>query len=239
MGTANGQPLVNSGIAYSRDFSTENSFHARYALPSREDRQFAHLLCRPTTTRIQRSSPKVLFWRCCAVERAIPRAPGPLAWNYTNAALEEPEALKGTHMIGYGTAAWDNFLTRTLGGPNVFRLPARSLNATHLEQAKQKLSNFEIVMMLDEFDTDSAQLAHVLGWEALVVEEHLPAERLPKAEHTINPFSEKQLRELAEVNKLDIELVCFARALARERTARATRRGLTGAGYELVDKRKP
>ena len=133
-------------------------------------------------------------------------------------------------MIGYGTAAWDNFLTRTLGGPDIFRLPARSLNATHLEQAKQKLSNFEIVMMLDEFDTDSAQLAHVLGWQALVVEEPLPA---PRAEHTTNPFSEEQLKELAEVNQLDMELVCFARALARERTARATTRGLTGAGYEL------
>ena len=148
-------------------------------------------------------------------------------------ALEEPEALKGTHMIGYGTAAWDNFLTRTLGGPDVFRLPARSLNATHLEHAKQKLSNFEIVMMLDEFDTDSAQLSHILGWQALVVEEHLPAQRLPRAEHTTNPFSEEQLRELAEVNKLDMELVCFARALARERTARATTRGHSGAGYEL------
>ena len=144
-------------------------------------------------------------------------------------ALEEPEALKGTHMIGYGTAAWDNFLTRTLGGPDVFRLPARSLNATHLEQAKEKLNNFEIVMMLDEFDTDSAQLAHVLGWQTLVLEEHSPA----KVEHTASPFSEKQLRELAEVNQLDIELVCYARALARERTARARTRGDSGAGYEL------
>ena len=148
-------------------------------------------------------------------------------------ALEEPEALEGTHMIGYGTAAWDNFLTRTLGGPDVFRLPARSLNATHLERAKHKLSNYEIVMMLDEFDADSAQLAHVLGWHALVVEEHLPAQRLRRAEHTANPFSKQQLRELAEVNALDVELVCFARALARERTARATTGGHTGAGREL------
>ena len=127
-------------------------------------------------------------------------------------ALEEPEALKDTHMIGYGTAAWDNFLTRTLGGPDVFRLPARSLNATHLEQAKQKLSNFEIVMMLDEFDADSAQLAHVLGWHALVVEEHLPAQWLRRAEHTANPFSKQQLRELAEVNALAGVLLSVAAA---------------------------
>ena len=152
--------------------------------------------------------------------------------------LKAPEALNGTHMVGYGTAAWDNFLTRTLGGPEVFQLPARSLNATHLQQAKERLMNFEIVMMLDEFDTDSAQLAHVLGWERLVVQEHLPkrskaAERLLRAEHTANPFSQEQLRELTEVNQLDIELVCYARALARERTARAQTRGITGAGFEF------
>ena len=143
-------------------------------------------------------------------------------------ALEEPEALEGTHMIGYGTAAWDNFLTRTLGGPDVFRLPARALNQTHLTKAKDRLRGFEVIMMLDEFDTDSAQLAHVMGWSTLLIDHANEG-----ADHMPSPFSEEQLRTLAEVNAMDFELVCLARELARERTRRAQAHGAPTAGHEL------
>ena len=75
--------------------------------------------------------------------------------------LEEPLALQEKAMVVWGTAAWDNFLVRTLGGPETFRTPARGLHREHLRRAKERLRDFEIVMTLDEFDTDSAQLAHV------------------------------------------------------------------------------
>ena len=142
--------------------------------------------------------------------------------------LEKPLALQGDTMVGSSTAAWDNFLTRTLGGPDVFRLPARALNQTHLTKAKDRLRAFEVIVMLDEFDTDSAQLAHMMGWSTLLVDHANDG-----ADHMPSPFSEEQLRTLAEVNAMDSELVCLARELARERTRRAEARGALSAGHEL------
>ena len=142
--------------------------------------------------------------------------------------LRKPLALQGDTMVGFSTAAWDNLLTRTLGGPDVFRLPARALNQTHLTKAKDRLRGFEVIMMLDEFDMDSAQLAHVMGWSTLLIDHANEG-----ADHMPSPFSEEQLRTLAEVNAMDFELVCLARELARERTRRAQAHGAPTAGHEL------
>eukprot|EP00908_Phaeocystis_cordata_P011475 Transcript_22381.p1 GENE.Transcript_22381~~Transcript_22381.p1 ORF type:complete len:396 (-),score=47.07 Transcript_22381:83-1180(-) len=157
--------------------------------------------------------------------------------------LEEPLALQEKAMVVWGTAAWDNFLVRTLGGPETFRIPARGLHREHLRRAKERLRDFEIVMMLDEFDTDSAQLAHVLGWTELVAD----AREITacngcghpemRNDAQSNPFTEEELQTLVKVNALDFELVCYARKLARARTARARDAGVLGAGHQLKELR--
>jgi hypothetical protein len=84
-------------------------------------------------------------------------------------------------------------------------------------------------MVLENFDTDSAQLADVLGWTRLV---HIEPRNTRRAHDAANPFNAEQMRRLAAVNHLDAELLCHARKLASIRTAAAKARGASNAAEE-------
>lgn len=133
------------------------------------------------------------------------------------------------YYIEISTAAYDNFFVRTLAGPDAFFLPAGALTNQHLATAKVVLRRYDVIMMLEKFDEDSVQMKGLLGWtvtapEVSVADEntrndHWEAVGLP-TEGTV-PFSEEQLHTLLRVNKLDYELMCYAKALREERLAAA------------------
>ena len=58
----------------------------------------------------------------------------------------------------WSTGAYDNFFVRTLAGPGAFFLPAGALTRKHLEVARAALQRFDVIMMLDGIDEDSAQV---------------------------------------------------------------------------------
>ena len=74
-----------------------------------------------------------------------------------------------TKLIEFSTATFDNFHVRTLAGPDVFMLPAGHVTKTHLEQAKERLRQFSIVIVLEEWKVHSSQLSSLLGWQRLSV----------------------------------------------------------------------
>lgn len=59
----------------------------------------------------------------------------------------------------------DNYLIRTLCGPDVFRLPLGAVNQTHLNQAWTILQRFEQVILFEELNTELPKLLVSLGWQ--------------------------------------------------------------------------
>jgi len=135
-----------------------------------------------------------------------------------------------TEMIARGTAAYDNFLVRSLAGPDAFRKPAGSLGRAELRQAKQALLQFDAVMVLDEFDEHSVQLSQFERWSNLV----LLHSNARKEHWGDNPFTDEQMATIVAANKLDAEFYCFAKALAAARTEAAKQGGnALSAGKQL------
>ena len=123
-----------------------------------------------------------------------------------------------SEMISQGTAAYDNFLVRTLAGPEVFALPAGQLTRTHLDEAKRRLARFDAVMVLERLNEQApAQLSHFLGWNRL----ELPRSMAGGGADAAQPFSDEQLAVLKRANALDAELYCFGQKLAEARSADA------------------
>ena len=117
-------------------------------------------------------------------------------------------------------ASYDNLYTRTLAGKDVFMLPAGAVTRAHLEQAKARLSQFTIVILLEKFSQHNAQLESILQWKC-------PSRKcaIGNAHSTRyaggKNFSAQELKGLREANRLDYELYRFAGDLARNRTAAA------------------
>lgn len=117
-------------------------------------------------------------------------------------------------------AAYNDLVVRLLNGPEVMLMPRGALNASHLERAKQRLQDFDVVMTIPSLPSDWWQLVDKLGWRP-----------------TPNPFdapvmiarpplqASSQLQTLLEEhNKLDLELYAFAVQLAEARTRAAMQR---------------
>lgn len=123
-----------------------------------------------------------------------------------------------SEMISQGTAAYDNFLVRTLAGPEAFALPAGQLTRAHLDEAKRRLARFDVVMVLERLDEQGpAQLSHFLGWDRL----ELPRSMAGGGADAAQPFSDEQLAVLKRANAFDAELYCYGQKLAEARTADA------------------
>jgi hypothetical protein len=115
-------------------------------------------------------------------------------------------------------AAYDNLYVRSLNGRHAFALAAGTLTREHLEVAMERLRGFAIVMQLEQFDEQSAQLRAYLGWKHVRLPHLVNAGgRHGNTRATYN-FSELQLTALRDSNSLDFELYAFATALSRNRT---------------------
>ena len=134
------------------------------------------------------------------------------------------------YYVEMSTAAYDNFYVRTLAGPEAFFLPAGALTSQHLTTAKVVLRRYDVIMMLEQFEEDSVQMQGLLGWTVTRGPEVAAANANTRSDHweavgmpsdDAVPFSTEQLHTLLRVNKLDYELLCYAKALREERIAAA------------------
>ena len=123
--------------------------------------------------------------------------------------------------------AYDNMYVRTLGGRAVWSKAAGHVTREDLHLAKLRLSQYRVVLILDDFDAHAAQLRDVLGWRV----SSLGHENAGSA-HT-DFFSDEQLATLAAANGLDYELYCFAQQLAAARTGESLARL---ARYDTYDR---
>jgi hypothetical protein len=104
---------------------------------------------------------------------------------------------------------------RTLAGHDAFFLPAGQIAPAHLQAAKERLSSYAIVILLDEYSAHAVQLQERLGWTYVSLGNRPPRQPL---ETDVN-FTSEQLEVLKRVNRFDHALYCFAKQLARRRTA--------------------
>ena len=120
---------------------------------------------------------------------------------------------------------------RSLVGPDAFTLPAGSITREHLTKAKKRLAKYAAIIVLDSFDEQSAQLAHLLGWRTLDLGDVANSKQSHGLGSVPPPFTDAQLAQLAEANALDYELYCFAKQLA-EAAPRAMLAKATSAGTQ-------
>lgn len=127
----------------------------------------------------------------------------------------------------------DNYYIRMLNGVETYFLPLKSINRSHLENAKKILSQFSAILILEDFNLTSQQLTHGLGWpkpKSTVVYNNTTQQLLERIEYrnyvnligrekALQPLTAEELAELRELNRLDTELFEFARELARNKTA--------------------
>ena len=147
-------------------------------------------------------------------------------------SLHAPEALRRCDLIERSTAGYDNFYVRSLVGPDAFTLPAGSITREHLTKAKKRLAKYAAIIVLDSFDEQSAQLAHILGWRTLDLGDVANSKQSHGLGSAPPPFTDAQLAQLAEANALDYDLYCFAKQLAEERTRVAVLAKATSAGTQ-------
>eukprot|EP00927_Polykrikos_kofoidii_P040807 TRINITY_DN34815_c0_g1_i1.p1 TRINITY_DN34815_c0_g1~~TRINITY_DN34815_c0_g1_i1.p1 ORF type:complete len:354 (+),score=59.93 TRINITY_DN34815_c0_g1_i1:120-1181(+) len=113
---------------------------------------------------------------------------------------------------------FDNFATRSLSG--AYMLPPRGVTRDHLEAAKQRLRNMDVLLILEELRQHTVQLSVTLGWDLSLMhpEKHVQAIGF---EHPRTHFDDDVREFLQSVNALDYELYAFGRRLAAEKSADA------------------
>merc|ERR1719188_164017 len=114
----------------------------------------------------------------------------------------------------FSYAAYNDLVVRLLNGPEVMLMPRGALNASHLERAKQRLQEFDVVMTIPSLPSDWWQMVDKLGWRPTPNPFDTP---VVLARHHFQVSSQIQTL-LQEHNKLDLELYAFAVQLAEART---------------------
>ena len=109
-----------------------------------------------------------------------------------------------------GSAAVDNFYIRTLLGEKVFLLPLGGITRFHLEEAMVLLSKFEIIMILEEIESDSIQAKALLGVDLTRVKPTRSGDQKEKKEWTT-----ALMDQLKKQNELDMELYEWAKVRAK------------------------
>jgi hypothetical protein len=109
---------------------------------------------------------------------------------------------------------FDNLMVRSLNGPDVFRLPLGNITEEHLEKAKRRLEQFDVVLAIPTLYTDMIQLHEMIGWPTWIV----TAQKVYHSQRSAPVFSVDFLDFLTGLNKHDIELYNFGVELARQRT---------------------
>jgi len=166
------------------------------------------------------------------VKRAITTMEQNFKRNKELAKMKINEGLQGKTMKGFWVAHWPAFsdlMVRSLNGPDAMKLPIGGLNATHLQFAKQRLSEFHAVLAVPTLAADFVQLVDVLGWS--------PSNSMKQRERDWQPpppgasRNEKKLlseknrttddeldRMLFKHNYWDRQLYSYGMELAKERT---------------------
>lgn len=111
--------------------------------------------------------------------------------------IEQPAII--ARDLGY--VFFDNYVVRMLGGSHTATLPPGGVNASHFAAAVAVLDRFDLVIPLEELNSERAHAAldSVLGWHP--GEE----ERTRETEH-VEHFTEQELESLRSINKFDIAL---------------------------------
>lgn len=111
--------------------------------------------------------------------------------------IEQPAII--ARDLGY--VFFDNYVVRMLGGSHTLTLPPGGVNASHFAAAVAVLDRFDLVIPLEELNSERAHAAldSVLGWHP--GEE----ERTRETEH-VEHFTEQELESLRSINKFDIAL---------------------------------
>lgn len=119
--------------------------------------------------------------------------------------------------VQLGTAAVDNFYTRSLLGRDVFHAPAGALTHAHLARAAAVLARFDVVLILEELDAGWPQLERLAGWPCVPTPED-SHRSFGKGDASIE-FTPAQRATLSSANVHDVALYTFARNLSRAITA--------------------
>ena len=130
------------------------------------------------------------------------------------------EFFGGCGALERSAAAYDNFYVRTLAGAEAMWLPAGELDRSHLAVAKARLSKFDVVIVLDQYEQQRRQLQSAFGWQHTELGRSVVTVS-GNQNGSCTPFSAPQLEQLRQANQLDYELYCYGAELARIRTARA------------------
>jgi hypothetical protein len=105
----------------------------------------------------------------------------------------------------YGSAPYNNYNIRILGGEVTFFTPIEALNEQHLKAAMSIIDLHEIVILLEHFDEQKIQLEKTLGWNFSdsMVDKY---KRATKDNKNAMQLSNDQLELLKLRNALDVEL---------------------------------
>lgn len=104
----------------------------------------------------------------------------------------------------HGYQHFDNFVTRSLNGYEIYALPYGEITRSHLDNAKQVLSKFDLVLDLEHLDAEKAKLYKMMGWDDSVIAEAKNTHDSP-FEWTI-----EQQTMLKKANWADLELYEYA-----------------------------
>lgn len=115
-----------------------------------------------------------------------------------------PEMTKSDYLFEGGYQHFDNFLTRSLNGREVYRLPYGHITRKHLDNAKQMLSKFDLVIDLNHLDIEMPRLFKMLHWDASVTSEET------NVHDSTFEWTMEQEKILREANWADLELYEYA-----------------------------
>jgi len=115
---------------------------------------------------------------------------------------------------------FDNFMTRTLGGPAVMNLPPKGVNASHAQMALQNLKKFNTVLRTADLSNPLAKntWSQSFGWQySEIDQDYVDAHSAPyppdNANHHDVPFTDEDRAQLRELNEYDYMLYNSVKAL--------------------------
>jgi len=99
---------------------------------------------------------------------------------------------------------FDNLIVRMLAGVDAVRAPPGGINSSHLQQARDVLSTFDLVLLFEQSDDAQSRQAmkDVIGW-------NLPLTRSNVKEHTVHLTPEEK-EQMASINTYDVALYEWA-----------------------------
>jgi hypothetical protein len=108
---------------------------------------------------------------------------------------------------------FDNFATRTLSGD--YMIPAGMMERRHLDKAKSRLENMDVVLILEELGDHTVQLETMFGWN---MNHRMGNKNSHSLTQLASVFTNEEEAELRRVNRLDYELYEFGKSLAANRS---------------------